>query len=166
MKNWELEPVETPEKIEELCALAAEIWQEYFTPILEPGQVPYMVEKFQSVPAVTRQIEEQGYEYRLMKLNGKAVGYTGFHLEADELFLSKLYVHKSCRGMGLSRKTFDWLKERCRAEGKKAIWLTVNRYNTHTIEVYRHYGFEVIREEKNDIGGGYYMDDFIMEVQI
>ena len=56
MKNWELEPVETPEKIEELCALAAEIWQEYFTPILEPGQVPYMVEKFQSVPAVTRQI--------------------------------------------------------------------------------------------------------------
>lgn len=40
------EPVQTPEEINAMCTLAAEIWEEHFTPILELGQVPYMVEKF------------------------------------------------------------------------------------------------------------------------
>lgn len=42
----------------------------------------------------------------------------------------------------------------------------MNRFNSHTIDIYRHFGFTVIREEKNDIGGGYYMDDYIMEVPV
>ena len=125
-----------------------------------------MVEKFQSVPAVTKQIQE-GYEYRLITVDGKPAGYTGFHPdENDKLFLSKLYVHKNFRGTGLARKAFTYLQERCRKEGLSAIWLTVNRFNSNTIAIYRHFGFTVIREEKNDIGGGYYMDDYIMEVPI
>lgn len=160
------EPVQTPEEVNTMCTLAAEIWEEHFTPILEPGQVPYMVEKFQSVPAVTKQIQE-GYEYRLTVVDGKPAGYTGFHPDGNgKMFLSKLYVHKDFRGTGLARKAFTYLQERCRKEGLSAIWLTVNRFNTHTIEIYRHFGFTVIREEKADIGNGYYMDDYIMEVPV
>ena len=80
--------------------------------------------------------------------------------------MSKLYVHKNFRGAGLARKAFTYLQERCRKEGLSAIWLTVNRFNSNTIAIYRHFGFTVIREEKNDIGGGYYMDDYIMEVPV
>lgn len=160
------EPVQTAEEINTMCTLAAEIWQEHFTPILEPGQVPYMVEKFQSVPAVTKQIQE-GYEYRLITVDGEPAGYTGFHPDGNgKLFLSKLYVHKSYRGTGLARKAFTYLQERCREEGLSAIWLTVNRFNTNTIQIYRHFGFTVVREEKADIGNGYYMDDYILEVPV
>lgn len=158
--------VQTAEDIQAMCSFAAEIWEEHFTPILEPGQVPYMVEKFQSVPAVTKQIQE-GYEYRFIMVDGKPAGYTGFHPDGNgKLFLSKLYVHKSYRGTGLARKAFTYLQYRCREEGLSAIWLTVNRFNTHTIEVYRHLGFVTLREEKADIGNGYYMDDYIMEAPI
>ena len=110
---------------------------------------------------------QEGYEYLLITVDGKPAGYTGFHSDENgKLFLSKLYVHKNFRGTGLARKAFTYLQERCRKEGLSAIWLTVNRFNSNTIAIYRHFGFTVIREEKNDIGGGYYMDDYIMEVPI
>ena len=50
--------------------------------------------------------------------------------------------------------------------GKKAIWLTVNKYNDHTIDVYRHRGFQTVRSQVSDIGNGYVMDDYVMEKEI
>ena len=61
----EFYPVKTDGNIEELCTLAEGIWHEHFTPIIGGAQVEYMVEKFQSVPAVTEQLR-QGYEYFLL----------------------------------------------------------------------------------------------------
>ena len=52
----------------------------------------------------------------------------------------------------------------CRDNDMCSIYLTVNRHNTHAYEVYLHKGFTVIREEVNDIGFGFVMDDYIMEL--
>ena len=41
-----------------------------------------------------------------------------------------------------------------------AIELNVNRFNP-SIAVYEHLGMRRIRAEKNDIGSGYYMDDYV-----
>ena len=49
-------------------------------------------------------------------------------------------------------------------EGTGKIQLTVNRFNADSIAVYQKWGFVTLREEKNSIGGGYYMDDYIMEL--
>ena len=47
-----------------------------------------------------------------------------------------------------------------------ARWLTVNRYNDHTIDVYKHWGFTVAREQCADIGNGFVMDDYVMELEV
>lgn len=41
--------------IRALAALATEIWHEYFTAIISKEQIDYMVEKFQSYPALKKQ---------------------------------------------------------------------------------------------------------------
>ena len=46
------------------------------------------------------------------------------------------------------------------------IWLTCNRNNTSSLEVYKHLGFEVVREEVADIGNGFVMDDYILEYEV
>ena len=51
-------------------------------------------------------------------------------------------------------------------EGLSSLWLTVNRYNTHTISWYKYHGFEIIDEVKKDIGEGFFMDDYIIEKSI
>jgi len=162
-----LTPVQTTEQIQEAANLAETIWTEHYTSLIGSAQVAYMIEKFQSVPAITDQIK-QGYRYYLMKCDGISVGYTAILSQPMEksLFLSKIYVEKSCRGRHSTSQTVAFLKEICRKEGLKKIWLTVNKGNHSSIAVYEHLGFSKVRAAVTDIGEGYVMDDYIMEATI
>lgn len=157
--------VETSEQIQEVAALAEVIWHEHFTPIIGIGQVEYMLDKFQSVPALTAQLED-GYEYYQIFDNGEFCGYSGIHPENGKLFLSKLYVKKECRGRHLATKAFQFLKKLCEERGLASIWLTCNKHNDNSLAVYRHLGFETVDTQEADIGNGYIMDDYIMEYTI
>ena len=157
------EPVVTPQDIAQTAQMADAVWHEYFTPIIGAAQVAYMLDKFQSVPALTRQITSEGMQYFRILLDGGMAGYTGIREETDALFLSKLYIEKSRRGQGLARRTMDFLAERCRARHLSKIWLTVNRHNAPTIAAYKALGFAAVREQVADIGGGFVMDDYVME---
>ena len=48
----------------------------------------------------------------------------------------------------------------------KRIYLSVNKHNTPSYEVYLHLGFKVIDAVVTDIGGGFVMDDYIMEYRL
>ena len=48
----------------------------------------------------------------------------------------------------------------------KAIYLTCNKHNEHSLAVYRKKGFKVIDEAETDIGQGFIMDDYIMELTL
>ena len=83
---------EKVKNIKEFAKLASEIWHEYWTVLLSPEQIDYMVEKFQSENAVTRQIEQENYTYFYILENGEKAGYIGLSEKNDYLFLSKLYL--------------------------------------------------------------------------
>ena len=46
------------------------------------------------------------------------------------------------------------------------ITLRVNKKNYNTIDIYKHLGFRIKEAVVTDIGGGYVMDDYIMEYKI
>ncbi|MEA5087126.1 MAG: GNAT family N-acetyltransferase [Methanocorpusculum sp.] len=162
-----LEPVRTPEQIKKTAELAEIIWTEHYTPLIGAAQVAYMIEKFQSVSAVTAQIR-QGYRYYLMQSGGISAGYTAVLSEPVEksLFLSKIYVEKSYRGRHFTSKTLAALKKICREEDLEKIRLTVNKGNHSSLAVYEHLGFVQVQDIVTDIGEGYVMDDYIMEMTI
>ncbi|MFC4812451.1 GNAT family N-acetyltransferase [Paenibacillus sp. GCM10023250] len=155
--------VNTTEDIAATAQLGARIWQEYYVSIISMEQIAYMLEKFQSVPAMTEQIERQGYEYYQIRHEGAPVGYLAVKPEAGKLFLSKLYVAKEHRGQGCASQAMAFLERLCRDRSLSAIWLTVNRHNASSIAVYEKKGFRTVREQVADIGNGYVMDDFVME---
>ncbi|WP_256989666.1 hypothetical protein [Paenibacillus sp. VTT E-133280] len=64
--------VNTAEETAEVARLAAEIWREYYVSIITIEQIDYMIDKYQSVPAITDQIQHQGYEYYLLHNDGSA----------------------------------------------------------------------------------------------
>jgi len=165
MNTFHITPVKTDNAIKEISILAEEIWHQHFTPIIGKEQVIYMVDKFQSFPAIKTQIEN-GYEYFQIYNGDTFAGYTGVHEENGSLFLSKLYLHESQRGQHLSTKALQFLITLCKERNLDKIWLTCNRNNSHTLAVYAHLGFETVREEKADIGNGFYMDDYILEYKI
>lgn len=127
--TFKAKKAETDGQIREIADLAKIIWNEHFTPIIGKNQVDYMVEKFQSYPALSEQISD-GYEYYQIFDNGEFCGYTGIHPGEDgRLFLSKLYIKKEYRGRHLATQAFSFLKNMCRERGYSAIWLTCNKHN-------------------------------------
>ncbi len=153
------------DSLTELAAMADEVWHEFFPRIITMGQIDYMVEKFQSRGAMEKQIDD-GYSYYFIMDDGRKVGYTGIQPKDGKLFLSKLYIMKPYRKKGYAGKAFVFLADFCRENGLKSIWLTVNRHNDDAVGVYKKKGFTVIREQKADIGNGYVMDDYVMELKV
>lgn len=154
---------ETPRLEEEtanIATLGSEIWHEHYTAIIGTEQVEYMLEKFQSATKIFTDIKQNNFTYFVAEKEGKMVAYSAIVPEGDCIMLSKLYVHKDARGLGLA-KTF--LNEVTSLHEGKKIRLTVNKYNTGALEAYKKLGFVIVEEFVNDIGGGFVMDDYAME---
>jgi len=149
--------------IQKLSVLASAIWHEAFANILSPEQINYMIEKFQSFEAIKTAIDKDNYEYFFISDETGIAGYTGIQQKDDKLFLSKIYIAKEKRGQKLASKAFDFIETIARKRNLKSIWLTVNRNNTHAIEVYKSKGFSIIRTQITDIGNGFVMDDYVFE---
>lgn len=166
MFKTQMVEVKTKDQIERTAAIADEIWHEWFPRILSAEQIDYMVEKFQSAAAMTRQIAEENYRYFIIRKGESCIGYTAIKPDGDSLFLSKIYIKKEYRGNGYSKEVFEFLKNICREEGFSSIWLTVNKYNENSIAVYKKCGFELFGEDVTDIGNGYVMDDYFFRLKI
>ncbi|MBQ8803167.1 MAG: GNAT family N-acetyltransferase [Tyzzerella sp.] len=165
MEGLRIIPVTNIELVYSVTAVADEIWHDHFVPIIGEEQVDYMLEKFLSPEALVEQINS-GYEYFLFSYEYTFAGFAGIHEKDGSLFLSKLYVHKDFRGKGIASHMFQKFIEICKMRNLDKIWLTCNRHNDNTLAIYDHLGFKKVREEVNDIGNGFVMDDYILEYEI
>ena len=158
--------VRTPDQIRSLAQLAADIWREHYTAIIGREQVEYMLDKFQSAEAIAGQIENEGYEYCLIRYQGQDAGYLALVPDAEErtMLLSKIYVHGTMRGRGLGKQALQFAIDDCRERGFQKLWLTVNKYNSDSIAWYERQGFTNAGPLITDIGGGFVMDDYRMEL--
>ena len=164
------DPVRTADDRQRLAALADEIWHEYWPALIGDAQTDYMVENFQSLEAIERDMREHAYEYWFMRAedNGRIAGYTGgcVEPETNRFFISKIYLRAEERGHGFASQTIRFYEDLCRARGLAAMYLTVNKHNDLGVRAYRGKGFETIDSVETDIGQGFIMDDFIMEKRI
>ena len=122
-----------------------------------------MLKNFQSDEAIVEQLE-QGYIYKTVVVEGEPAGYIAVKPEYNRLFLSKVYLDKKFRGKGIGKKMIEEAQRL--ADGSESIYLTVNKENAGSIAVYKKTGFEIIDRATTDIGGGYVMDDYIMELKL
>lgn len=163
-------PVETAADRAQLAQLADEIWHEYWPAIIGEAQTDYMVENFQSLAAIERDMREHAYEYWLLHAadDGRIVGYTGGHVEPEtnRYFISKIYLLAPERGRGFASATIRFYEDLCRERGLHAMYLTVNKHNDLGIRAYVGKGFETIDAVETDIGNGFVMDDYIMEKRV
>ena len=148
--------------VAEIAALAHDIWNDHFPDIIGQGQVDYMLDRFQSKAAIREQIRHDHYEYYLVGSPSDRAGYFAIIQDADSLQLSKLYLRRAARGLGMGARIVRWVEAESRARGVSRIWLTVNKDNAGSIAFYRCVGFEVKSAMVTDIGNGFVMDDYLM----
>ena len=151
--------------IKETSDFASEVFIDYYIPLIGEKQARYMADLFLSQDAVSKLIDE-GAVFRLVKDEGQIIGFCEYKKEEERLFLSKLYARKDHRHHGIGRFMFEDVKNYAVQNGLNRIYLTVNKGNTPSYEIYLHLGFKVVDSVVNDIGQGYVMDDYIMEYVI
>ncbi len=161
------------DEVPELAELARSIWFEYWPAHIGPAQTAYMVELFQSEEAIRRAMAEDAYEYWLIVASEpggteRIVGYTGGHVEPEtnRFFISKLYVKAGERGRHFASAAVRFYDDLCAERGLRAMYLTVNKGNELAIRAYRGTNFRTIAKAVTDIGGGFVMDDYIMEREV
>ena len=145
----------------QIADLADTIWREHYTPIIGKAQVDYMLEHFQSREAISRQVSD-GMKYFLIQEGPIPRGYLAIEKRGRELFLSKIYLLREYRGLGMGKAAMDFIAERAREFGCDRIALTVNKNNNRSIKAYSRMGFENVGALVTDIGGGFVMDDYRM----
>lgn len=145
--------------------LAREIWNEHYIKILSQQQIDYMLDLFYSEEKIKSEIE-QGVIWEMLVENEMPIGYLACKIEPEKIYISKIYLKAETRGKGLGKFLLNRSIEIAKENHKKSIYLNVNKFNTDSIAFYERNGFVKIDEGIFEIGNGFVMDDYIMELEV
>lgn len=157
----------TPESLAVVRGIAAEIWPETFRPILPAEQIPYMM-KMMYAPEVMERELASGVRFDALYVSGSPVGYVSYSESGTPgtAKLHKVYLLSGFHGRGYGSLMLVHAAERCRELGFSRVRLNVNKHNSRAISAYERNGFVRTESVKTDIGGGFFMDDYVMEKQL
>ncbi len=146
--------------------LALEIFPITYKEIVEQEQIDYMMDLFYTPENLRKQFES-GQVFLIIYSEGKASGYASYTplSENGEYKLNKIYVDTRLQGKGLGRSLLSDVISRVGKAGGKSLQLNVNRFNK-AVGFYKSMGFVLMKEELLDIGRGYFMDDYVMELSL
>lgn len=155
----------TTEELPVVRALAHEIWRAAYPGIISMEQIDYMLERMYAADELRQEMTVRGVKYALIEDAGAPCGYLAWERVPNDgsLFLHKLYVKTGLHGRGAGAASLRWLEQEARNESATAIRLRVNRNNHRAIRSYLRAGFTFDHELQTNIGGGFVMDDHVME---
>ena len=158
-----------PEDIPLIRSIADIAFRDTYRDILSPAQMEYMMDWMYSEESLEAQMNRLGHVYFLCGDRG----YASFRKEGStedgrELYhLEKIYVLPSEQGTGLGRRLFETVTSYIRtiSSGHPRVELNVNRKNP-ALGFYEHLGMQKVRSGDFPIGHGFYMNDYIMGLDL
>jgi ribosomal protein S18 acetylase RimI-like enzyme len=140
-------------------ALARRIWPECFAGILPTEIISPMVEAIYDLDVLRADVEEHAHIYWIAQVDGEDAGYASAYREGDRLWIKKLYLLDSCRGLGLGKRLIAIAQQEL--SGANSLALYVNDGNASAIAFYKSQGFEV--DELVSVNmGGFQLRDYVM----
>ena len=158
--------VASKEDIWQVRELALNIFPLVYEKIVVAGQVEYMMDLFYTPEALVKQLES-GQIFLIANHQGQPAGFASYtRLNAEGDFrLNKIYLDFNKQGKGLGRSLLLDVISRVRTAHGRSLRLNVNRLNKAK-DFYQKMGFKIVKKEILDIGGGHYMDDYVMELNL
>ena len=156
-----------PGDLEVIHQLAYDIWPFSYGEILSVPQLQYMLENFYSLSSLQNQVTVLKHQFLIVRENDVPVGFASFSMHKDDpaiYHLHKIYVLPGEQGKSIGRQILAFIIKQIKMEGAVSLQLNVNRHNKAVV-FYEKQGFTTIREEDIDIGNGYFMNDYVMELK-
>ena len=158
----------TQSDVPAIQTVANATWPATFKEILNPDQIAYMLNWMYSHEALSKNIADPNHSFWLFQQDGNTLGFAGIEHQyqgKQATKLHKIYVLPETQGMQIGKKLILHVIQEALNAGSQSLLLNVNRYNNAT-GFYEKLGFTIIGEEDIEIGNGYLMEDYQMELMI
>ena len=157
--------VATKEQFPVIRDLAYKIWPDTYGSTHSQEELDYMLTKFYSIESLIHQFDN-GHIFILVNENDINLGFVSYEINAENTSktkIHKLYVLPQTQGMGIGKKAINYIKNDAINHNNTGIFLNVNKHNNAQL-FYQKCGFSIIKDIIIDIGNGYVMDDYVMEL--
>ncbi|RYY13857.1 MAG: GNAT family N-acetyltransferase [Chitinophagaceae bacterium] len=147
--------------------IAFKTWPSTYNDIVGEDQVAYMLEKMYNKGALLDQLEN-GCVFLIAEREQHEVGFTAFDNidpENGVYKLHKLYLLPEEHGTGIGKIMMNEVYNQVRRAGGSCLQLNVNKKNK-ALQFYERMGFKIKKAVTIDIGNGFVMDDYIMELPL
>lgn len=157
------------------------VFRATYNEILTPQQIEYMMEWMYSLPSLRSQMTKEGHIYFIAenRETSSPCGYVSVQKEEPDnmredeepnltiCHLQKIYVMPGWQGYGVGVKLFNTIVEYVKNNypSPQRIILNVNRHN-RAVHFYEKMGMTKLREGDFPIGNGYFMNDYIMGLDL
>jgi diamine N-acetyltransferase len=140
------------------------VWPKTYSTIISKAQIDYMLEMMYSTAALQKQIEEDGCTFIIVYDNNEPVAFASYNETTTQTWkLNKIYILPSQQGKGMGKFIINYIIDAIKPQNAKALQLQVNR-NNKAKSFYEKLGFAIIETADFDIGNGYMMNDYVMEL--
>ena len=148
--------------------LAQVIFPATYATILTSEQIDYMMDWMYSKESLEKQMTE-GHVYHIALWDDVPVGYTSVQMVGAGVWhLQKIYLKPGLQGKSVGKQMFlnalDYIRQN--SQLPCTVELNVNRNNTKAIRFYEHMGMHKASQGDFPIGNGYFMNDYIMAVEL
>jgi len=160
MRNISKAGIESISIIEQL---ASEAWTITYKNIISKEQIDFMFTMMYSEASLKKQISE-GHIFFICQDDNVPTGFASCSPKDNILNtwqLHKLYVLPQLQKQGTGSELISKVYEEAKNKGAQSLELNVNRQNS-AFTFYKKLGFVVSKEVDIDIGGGFFMNDYIM----
>lgn len=145
--------------------IAEKAWRPTYDDILTEQQTVYMLDLMYNSLTLENQMNGN-IAFFMVDLDQETVGYFAVENFNEQFVkLHKLYLDPTKKQIGLGRKIIQYIKDWTLLNQRNSIILNVNKNNS-AVEFYLKMGFLVKEELVLDIGQGYVMDDFMMQLDL
>lgn len=154
----------TEKDIPSIQSIAKITWANTYT-FLSDEQMSYMLDWMYSTTSLQQQMQN-GHQFYVAVVNNEIIGFASVSKEEESICkLNKLYVlpttQKTGAGKALLQNVITFTKENKATE----LQLKVNR-NNNAKDFYLKQGFTILYEADFEIGNGFFMNDYVMGLQL
>jgi len=146
------------------------IWPQTYQYLLTQDQIDYMLELIYSEASLHKQITIGGCTFIIIYDDETPVAFASYaqHPADSETKpsiwkLHKIYILSSQQGKGTGKFIINYIVAEIKKQHATALQLQVKRDNPAQ-HFYSKLGFKIIETADFDIGNGYWMKDYIMEL--
>jgi GNAT superfamily N-acetyltransferase len=153
----------TDAEVDAVAALARTVWQATYPALIPQAQIDAMLADRYATDRIRAQLDDPHHAWRVAHQGLVLAGFAHAVRDDAGCKLDKLYVHPDHQRGGVGAALLQDIETWARAQQATRLRLQVNRGNAQAIRAYAKYGFHIVESRVFDIGGGFVMDDHIME---